>query len=274
MDTDTPVTTVKTLQLCGLLLLIAACSTSDDNGPDCRYDEAWLSGECSVDWPPLVPPSGIWRGTDSAGQDVLILVSADGAFRFVDASRNQGAGFMFSTDSDIASGFDLVTPLHGAFSDGTTLANCNFRGSFVERQRLDVAQSCVTTQGLPISEQLVLDYDPLYERGSSLAAISADYQAVSGSVLSVAADGELFMQDPSTGCITNGRFRLIDSAANLYNVSLQFESCTGPDAVLNGSSFDGLAFLDDTDAPGTLVIAVIGDVEGAPVSSFERAARM
>ena len=273
MNTRTLVTTVKTLHLCGLLVLIAACSPSIDNGPDCRYNEAWLSGECSFESPQPVSASGIWKGTDSAGGDVLILVSAVNSLRLIDASGNQGVGFI-APMAAVAVGFELVTPLGGSFSDETTLANCNFTGSLVERERIELDQSCVTTAGLQFSEVLELDFDPLYDVDSSLEAISGSYQSASGSVLSVAADGGLFLQDAATGCVINGAFKLITSSTNLYGLSLQYESCAGPEEILNGSSFDGLAYLDDTGTADVLVMAATGDVAGTAVSSFEQATRL
>ena len=273
MNPKTAKTTINTLQLCGLLIFMTACSSSSDNGPDCRFNEAWLNGECSVDILPTVQPSGIWSGTDSSGGDVLILVAAGGAFHYVDATANQGAGF-FAPEASITSGFDLVTPLDRPFSDGATLASCSFNGSLSERRQMQLTQSCVTSAGTGFSDVLDLRFNPLYDRESSLAAISGNYEAASGSVLSVAADGELFMQDAANGCVTNGRFAVITRVSNLYDVSLQFDSCSGPDAVLNGSAFSGLAFLDDTAAVESLVIAVIGDVAGTPVSAVERATRL
>lgn len=273
MNTTTPVTTVKTLKLCGLLLSIAACSTSYDNGPDCPYHEVWFSSKCSADLPQPVSASGIWRGTDSAGGDVLILVSAVNSLRYIDASGNQGVGFI-ATLPVVMVGFELATPLGGSFSDDTTLANCNFIGSLVERERIEINQSCVTTAGLQFSEVLELDFDPLYDVDSSLEVISGSYQSASGSVLSVAADGGLFLQDAATGCVINGAFKLITSATNLYGLSLQYASCTGREQILNGSSFDGLAYLDDRGTTDVLVMAVTGDVAGTAVSSFEQPTRL
>jgi hypothetical protein len=66
----------------------------------------------------------------------------------------------------------------------------------------------------------------------------------------------------------------LTSATNLYGLSLQYESCTGPEEILNGSSFDGLAYLDDRGTADVLVMAATGDVAGTAVSSFEQATRL
>ena len=263
----------KAKLLGGLLLVTAGCSTSTDDGPDCRYNEDWLNGRCSANLSPAAQPSGIWNGTDSEGRDVLLLVSVGGTFHYVDASGNQGSGF-FPAESRITSGFELVSPLGQSFADGTTLASCSFTGSLVERETIELRQECTTGTGLRFAETLEFEFNALYDRGSSLAAISGNYQASSGSVLTIAADGAVFMQDAVTGCVTNGGISLIVDRSNLYRVTLQQESCTGPEAVLNGWSFAGFALLDDEGTPEEFVIAVIGFVADMPVSSFERAVRL
>ena len=94
MNTHTLRTGTILAQLLGLALLTAGCSSSTDNGPDCRYNEAWLAGECSFEMPPpLVWPAGTWKGVDAAGRDVLLLVSAGGTFQYVDGVHNQGSGY-------------------------------------------------------------------------------------------------------------------------------------------------------------------------------------
>ena len=273
MNTETLATRGNSMALCGLLLVMAGCSTSSDNGPDCRYNEDWLNGRCSANLSPPAEPSGIWNGTDSEGRDVLLLVSVGGTFQFVDASGNQGSGF-FPAESRIMSGFELVSPLGQSFADGATLANCSFTGSLVERETIDLTQECTTSLGLRFSETLAFDFNALYDRGSSLATISGTYQMESGSVLSIAADGAAFMQDATTGCITNGRISVMVSRSNLYRVTLQHDSCTGPEAVLNGVNFGGFALLDDTGTTDALVAATIGYVESTAVSLLQQGVRL
>lgn len=273
MNKTISMTPGKAKLLSGLLLVTAGCSTSTDNGPDCRYNEDWLNGRCSANLSPPAQPSGIWSGTDSEGRDVLLLVSVGGTFQFVDASGNQGWGF-FPAESRIMNGFELASPLGQSFADGTTLANCSFTGDLVERETIDLTQDCTTSMGLHFSETLAFDFNPLYDRGSSLAAIAGNYQVPSGSVLTVAADGVVFMQDAVTGCIANGRITVMVSRSNLYRVTLQHDSCTGPEAALNGWSFGGFALLDDAGTPEELVIAMIGYVGDTPVASFEQAVRL
>jgi hypothetical protein len=262
-----------TAQLLGLVLLMGGCSTSSDNGPDCRFNEAWASGECSIEILPTASPAGTWRGADGAGRDVLLLVSAGGTFQFVDGARNQGSGYL-APQSQVVSPFDLVAPVDQPFTDGSTLANCNFTGSLLEGVRMDLKLSCTTRGALEFSESLVLLFDPVYERGSSLETVSGNFQTLAGNVMSIAPDGMLFLQDATSGCVVNGQVSVITAASNLYDIVLQYDSCTGADERLNGSGFDGFAYLDDTEAPEAVVIAVIGGVGDLVAASFERATRL
>jgi len=274
MNTNTPRTDGKALQLLWLFLAMGGCSVSTDNGPDCRYNEAWLAGECSAEIaPPLVWPAGTWRGADAAGREVLLLVSVGGTFQFVDGAHNQGSGYL-APETRVASPFDLVTPLGQPFADGSTLANCNFTGSVVLRASMDLDLSCKTRDGLEFSDTLALEFDPVYDRDASLETVSGNYRMLADNVLSIAPDGLLFIQDATTGCVVNGQISVITLASNLYNVVLQYDGCTGPDELLNGSRFDGFAQLDDTASPEALVIAVIGGVGDLVAASFEQAVRL
>jgi hypothetical protein len=96
----------------------------------------------------------------------------------------------------------------------------------------------------------------------------------SGSVLSIAADGATFMQDATTGCITNGKVSVMVSRSNLYRVTVQHDSCTGPEAVLNGVNFGGFALLDDSGTTDALVAATIGYIGNTPVSLLQQGARL
>ena len=273
MNIDTLGIPARMLPLFGLLLALAGCSSSSDGGPDCRYNEAWIAGECSMPLTDLEVPSGIWTGTDAAGREVLLLGAGDGNFRYVDGARNQAAGYL-PPRAQVAGNFDLMASLGQSFADGSTRATCSFTSSLVERVSIDMTPVCTTTGGLEFSETLQLVFDPLYDRNSSLETIAGTFQTAAGGVLSIAADGLLFAQDADTGCVLNGRIGIYSPSFNIYDVTLGYDNCTGADAVLNGSVFVGFAVLDDAALPETLVLATIGDVQSVAASWFERAARL
>ena len=214
-----------------------------------------------------VSPGGIWSGPDSSGRDIIALITEAGRFHFINEDLSQGSGVLSVTNGNQISGnFQLVTQLGFTFVDGTTSANCTFTGSVVERQTITASVNCTTTAGLQTQVTATLAYEALYDRDSSLAMVSGNYQAVQ-EVLNVAGDGTMFSQNAGTGCVVNGQIAIINAAYNAYDVSFTYSNCDGQEAILNGSTFTGLALLDNTALPEEIGIAVTGDVAGVHVSS-------
>ena len=256
-----------------IAILLSACGGGGGGGPDCRFNEAWVNGQCTVEIiiPPITIPDGIWRGVDSGGRDVAAFVNRFSSFQFVDGFRNQGSGVLVVGTGDVVdSNFQLVTQLGATFTDGTTAADCTFSGTIIERQTLTVTENCITSTGLQFQEILILTFDALYNRDSSLAIIAGTYQTPIGSTLSIGSDGVIFVQDAISGCVTNGQVGIAVSFANMYFFDYGIDNCIGADAIWNGSSFSGLAFLDNTFSPESLEYAVIGEVGGVPVSVVVR----
>ena len=82
----------------------------------------------------------------------------------------------------------------------------------------------------------------------------------------IAADGTIFEQDPVSGCVTNGQVSVINPAFNAYDVQIGFSNCTGQFAILNGTSFVGIAILDNSVIPEVLIVAATGNIAGILVS--------
>jgi hypothetical protein len=87
-------------------------------------------------------------------------------------------------------------------------------------------------------------------------------------VLNIAGDGTIFSQIPGTGCIANGQVSIINNAFNAYDFEFTDSDCVGQAAVMNGSSFVGIASLDNSVMPENLLVTEIGDMDG-DVVSFE-----
>lgn len=229
-------------------------------------------GSPSPSVPPPVAnqsPGGLWFGTDSGGSVVVAFVTETGRFHFIDEFLNQGAGILNVNNGDnIASNFQLVAFTGSTFQDGTTLADCTLSGMVTERQTMTITVNCTTTAGLQNQIMAVLNYDTLYERNSSLATIAGMFVDLSGIVTTISSDGTFFKQDPVTGCVTNGQFSIIDSNFDLYDIEFGLSNCTGQFAIFNGTSFVGLATLDNTFSPELLVASTIGDVAGILVAMF------
>jgi len=226
------------------------------------------SGGAGPSPPPVTnaSPGGIWSGPDSSGRDVIALITETGRFHFINEDLSQGSGVLSVTGGNQINGtFQLVTQLGYTFVDGTTSANCSFTGSVVERQTITGSVNCTTTAGLQTQVTATLAYEALYDRDSSLAMVSGNYQAVQ-EVLNIAADGTVFSQNAGTACVVNGQVTIINAAYNAYDVSFTYSNCLGQEAILNGSTFTGLALLDNTTLPEEIGIAVTGDVVGVHVS--------
>lgn len=108
----------------------------------------------------------------------------------------------------------------------------------------------------PVSGTFSLAYDALYDRDSSLATIAGSFRRPGGTVVNVDADGSIFSQDATTGCVVNGKASIIDASYNVYRVQYTYGNCTGDLAALNSTTFAGLATLDNSVAPEQAIIAV------------------
>lgn len=267
----------NTFWLMSLLFPLAACSADSGNGPDCRYNEAWLSGQCRVDLTieDFIIPDGIWRSEDSSGRDVVVFVNRVSGFQFVDGLGRQGAGIIsIGEGSTVYSSFQLFTQQGESFADGSSVADCSFSGTIIERQALTMFESCLTSAGLQFEEELSLSFDPLYSQASSLERVAGLYETPTGNVLDIAPDGTIFAQDARSGCVTNGQVRTIVSFTNMYLYEYGIENCSGPDVIWNGTGFSGLAVLDDRMSPEVLEFAVLGEVKGTPVSVVSKNLRI
>jgi hypothetical protein len=120
-----------------------------------------------------------------------------------------------------------------------------------------------------VTGTFTLTYDPLYDRDSSLATIAGNYREPNGTVVTVDANGNIFSQDATTGCVLNGRASVIDSRYNAYHVEYTFASCTGQLTALNGVTFTGLATLDNTTPPEQAIVAVTAQAGNASLGLIE-----
>jgi len=217
-----------------------------------------------------VSPGGIWVGVDSNGGDIAAIVTEAGRFHFLSLDDlSQGSGIMsVSNVNNLNGNFQLVTQLGFVFPDGTTLADCTLVGTVAERQTVTVTIDCTTTAGLQNQSTATLNYEANYERDSSLATIAGNFQGIT-SVLNIAGDGTIFAQDAATGCVVNGQVSIIDAAYGAYDFEFTYSNCLGQAAILNGSSFSGIAVLDNTVNPEVLVVAATGNVGGVLVSFIQ-----
>lgn len=205
---------------------------------------------------------GIWEGTASDGSRILGLVSESGEFHFLDDGA-QYFGTLASSGNVLSGNFTAATDLDTAFLDGATLGAGTLSGTVQARSVLTATLDFTTARGARSVLTVDLAFDAQYERDSSLATIAGNFlETATGQVLNVSAGGELFLQDPASGCVLNGTVLVIDARFGLYRVQYRYSDCLGERALLNGLSFRGLAALDDSFVPERLVIAAAATSAG------------
>jgi len=248
---------IRALTVLGSLGMIAmtGCSGSDSQklGPPLPPDEAL---------------GGLWFGT-SNDQQITAISTDGGLFRWIDwDSGEQGFGVTSSDEMALTLSYAQVPALFSLLPDGSESANCTGTGTIGGREQMSIVLDCETDLGLAFTADTSLAYDSEFERDSGLTIVSGHFDD-DGVVMTVSSGGQIFEQDPFTGCVTNGLIRVLDREFNVYEVSLSYANCRGDYLPLNGTSFDGLATLisnSDSALPEELLIAVTGEVDGMVVS--------
>lgn len=213
---------------------------------------------------------GIWEGTATvAGQgtfQVIGLVAEDGRAHFIQEDGVQYWGTMQASGSRVTASFTGATEVGTTFLDGSTSGSGTLNGTIQERRQLSASTSFTTTAGTRTTSTLSLTYNSLYDRDSSLATISGNYTnwfAPGSDAVNVSSNGTLFGQDPSTGCVYNGRVQIVDPNYNAYTIEYSYSSCTGAESALNGATFRGIATLDTTVSPNVAIAGLQGSIQGA-----------
>lgn len=214
---------------------------------------------------------GIWVGTVSiAGQGVfelIGLVTEDGRGHFVQEDGVQYWGTVTSSGNSITVTFNGATPIGTGFPDGSFSGSGSITGTISERNSITATSTFTTTNGTTTTGAVSLQYDSLYERNSSLSTIAGNYTnaiAPGSDSVNISSSGVLFGQVPSSSCVFNGQVTIIDSAYNAYDIRYTYSSCTGQEAILNGSTFSGIGTLDNTVFPETAIAGLQGTVAGTP----------
>jgi hypothetical protein len=202
---------------------------------------------------------GIWQGTDSAGDAIVGLITETGKFHFIDPN-GQGFGIAaVSSVNQVTASYTYVANLGTTFADGSTSASCTLSGTVVERQSLTVASHCTSTLGNASQVTVALTFEALYNRDSSLSTVAGTFDD-NGDVLSISAGGVLFEQDAALGCVLNGQVSLVSATYNAYEVQFSVSNCNASNAILNGTTWSGIATLDNTASPEDLIFGMVGSV--------------
>ena len=218
-------------------------------------------------------PGGIWRGTESTtGLQIVGLVDESGEFHFIRADNVQYVGTAAVTGNSVSAGLEGFTQIGTVFPDNSNHGTGTVTGTVQARSSLSLSTQFKTDAGTSTSGTINLTFDSLYNRASSLATISGNFSS-NGNVVTVSSNGQVFSQDPTTGCVINGTVSIIDATRNAYKVQYTYASCSGQNAVLNGLQFSGMATLDNTQSPEHAIVGVTaksGNVQYAVVLNMPR----
>jgi len=242
-------------------------SADDKQGPD-------FASEQPVSAPALSIPharTGIWRGTDSAGHQYVLMAGPTGA-RIADVTLDYASPAF----GELNGSRNAESPVEGyAFWAFSTLADIGSYGwslcvLFVAEWQtglpIDGSLNCAQMPDGDWERDISLEFDSLYDIDADLSLLAGTWTGSGdpgADVLSIDETGHLSGQSASNDCIYAGQAAVINSGFNLYSIDWSFDNCSGDDAGLNGVVFTGLATLtpeDDwwNDGPATLTFTGTG----------------
>src|SRR6202142_3793603 len=256
------------------LLSLSACgggSSSDSSGSG-MLD--LLSGfensgyDCAGGGGLNLTPGGIWMANG-----VLAIVDEAGAFRLVRQDGSQYVGTLAVLGDTVTAAFTAFPKLGSTFPDGSTSASGNLEGTFVPGSSLVINDQLTTANGTISSDTFAMDFDFLYNCGSSLSNLSHYNSSVSVSTsgtISGQDPGAILGLDPLTGCEVTGTLSVINQGYNVLGVSFPASNCPGRSSAFDGVQFSGLAYfhppfedyLSGFSGPAVLHGAVEAQVDG------------
>ena len=260
MERKLPSVVQRSLLLTSVLLLTACGGGNDGGGPE-----------------PNAAVGGVWTGEATISGEPSAMVGI---------VTEDGRGYFVSEMPDVVywgtattSGNQVVFALQGAgllgwrFLDGSAGGAGSMSGTIVPRTTISANLSFTTALGTSTTAAVSLDYVADYSDDSSLSLIAGNYADtfwLMDGVFNIASNGELFYQDPLDGCVINGRFAIINSAYNAYNIEYSYSNCPAF-PTFNGVTFRGLATYD-ADFGEVIVIAtgLPGGVPSGQVFVLER----
>ena len=235
------------------VLLLAACGGGGGDGP--KVSNAAVGG--------------LWQGQ--------VTISGQGEYDLMGVIAEDGRGYFLQEDGVMywgtvrSSGNKITSTMTGAgiydlpLWDGSSSGTGSLEGTIQARASIAASSTFTTALGARTTATISVSYAVLYDDDSSLALIAgnyADFVGIYSGVLNISSNGDLFLQDPDSGCVMNGRFAIINPAFNAYDVQLSYASCTGTYADFNGVTFSGLAVYDKDWEE--LYLFTHGTVGGAP----------
>jgi len=259
-------------------VLCAACGGTHDTGPI-----PVPISQPPTSPPPAAPPAGdapvggAWVGTGTVlgggRQPVLGIIDEDGRAYFLHDDGLMFWGKVTSSGSQITATLS-VAPARGTSTklwDGSSRGTATVGGTVQSRTSMSAEHTITSASGGRATGTMSLNNVMSHGVDSSLELVAGNYVVALGEiggVLNISSQGELFLQDPASGCVVNGEIAIMNSNFNVYDMRMLFSNCTGEHSILNGVTFGGLAeaIFENTFAQADGVLALVsGLVDGTPM---------
>ena len=211
---------------------------------------------------------GIWALPAGATSSSFII-SEDGELIVTDTAPAFGAGAVVVTNGNAVSGsYTLHTLQVTPSSPRVPEPECSIDGTVAERASLAVTVSCEDADGNVTERRLSFVFVPDYSRPSSLDDIAGNYTLTFNqdtNSLSISSTGEIFgmFHNGGTNCVVNGTAEIIDPRFAPLRFTFEFSNCTGAFDEFEGVTMSGLGMrsFGITDAPGSIFLVIVGNIE-------------
>jgi hypothetical protein len=258
---------VRANLLFSVALVFCASCGGGGSGPNSRVTESVGPVVASAS------PGGYWVGVDSDGYDVAMLADEEGELYFVTGLLRLGTGVLTVTGKEGVDGV-VTVPQDPVLQNQSSSTDCKLEGTLVEYQSMILDVRCKQVAGQEVLTTFTLNYDPIYERDSSLDTIAGLFDYAGNDVLNISADGTVFSQDGDTGCVTSGTVVATNSAFNAYKFEVRLGNCPGVSSELRGRTLQGLGMLDNSVFPEELLLIVSTTVDSPFMTLMRRAQRL
>ncbi len=275
--------TANTAVLAGITVLCVACGGDHDAGlSPVPISQPPPSSPPPTPPTPPTPPAGnapvggSWVGTATlpgiGSQPIVGIVDDDGRAYFLQDDGLMFFGKITSSGSQVEATFS-VAPARGTSAtlwDGSPRGTVAVDGTVQARSSMSVEHVITSANGGRANGTMSLNNVMSHGVDSSLELIAGNYvvgRGEVGDVLTISSQGDMFLQDPASGCVVNGEISIMNANYNVYDVRMLFSNCTGSYATLNGVSLGGLAeaIFEDTFARADGLLALVsGYVDDTP----------
>jgi len=236
--------------------LVAGCGGGSGGGGFVPADQAlggFWSGTLTIDGAPGV-------------QELVGLSTDDGRFRLISVDTGAQFAGTASADGDSVTGSGRAYAPEGSeWGDGSTVTTVTVTGTI--RQRASFAGSWSSATGE--SGRFDLDYDPEYERDSSLSLLTGTWIAYDENLnptatFEIAADGRFTGVNPFLGCTSSGQMSIIDSRYNVYGIQSTVVNCA------IAGSYAGLGALGSIVNPNDVFLFSVSNEQRALLLGLEK----